>query len=190
MSASAKGALIIGASAGALEALSVLLPALPASFPLPIFVIVHIPPDKPSVLAEIFSAKCRMRAIEAEDKEPVEPGVIYFAPPNYHMLLEDKSSIALSNEDEVLFSRPSIDVAMECAADIWGSELIGIILTGANQDGAKGLRAIVQAGGKAFVQNPVEAYARAMPEAALALCPEAEVVSLNEMSAYLLSMSA
>ena len=127
MSAPAKGALIIGASAGALEALSVLLPALPASFPLPIFVIVHVPPDKPSVLAEIFSAKCRMRAIEAEDKE---------------------------------------------------------------QDGAKALRAIVQAGGKAFVQNPVEAYARAMPEAALALCPEAEVVSLNEMSAYLLSMSA
>src|SRR5690606_4487014 len=117
MTGASKGAVIIGASAGALEALSVLLPPLPAEFPLPIFVVVHVPADKPSVLAEIFDAECNLRAIEAEDKETVMPGVIYFAPPNYHMLLEDTQSIALSNEAEGLFSRPSIDVALESAAD-------------------------------------------------------------------------
>ena len=189
MTVPARRAVVIGASAGALEALSVLLPALPATFPLPIFVVVHVPADKPSVLADIFSAKCRLRAIEAEDKEPVEPGVIYFAPPDYHMLLEDKLTIALSNEEAVLFSRPSIDVTLESAADVWGDGLIGIILTGANQDGARGLKAIGQAGGTTIVQKPDTAYARAMPEAATALCPQAQVMTLADMSAYLWSIS-
>ncbi|WP_304638948.1 chemotaxis protein CheB [Pseudomonas sp.] len=189
MTRPAKGAVIIGASAGALEALSVLLPALPADFPLPIFVIVHLPADKPSVLADIFDAKCALRAIEAEDKEPVQPGVIYFAPPNYHLLLEDRLSIALSSEDEVLFSRPSIDVAMESAADVWGNALIGVILTGANHDGARGLRSIHDAGGTAIVQPPDEAYASAMPEAALKLCPDARIISLADIPAYLESIA-
>ncbi|QJD59499.1 chemotaxis protein CheB [Pseudomonas sp. gcc21] len=189
MTGASKGAVIIGASAGALEALSVLLPPLPAAFPLPIFVVVHVPSDKPSVLADIFDAKCNLRAIEAEDKEPVMPGVIYFAPPNYHMLLEDRQSIALSNEEEVLFSRPSIDVALESAADVWGDQLIGIILTGANQDGARGLQAISAAGGTAIVQSPERAYARAMPEAAIAACPQAQVMSLPDIAAYLSRIS-
>ena len=189
MTGTAKGAVIIGASAGALEALSLILPTLPADFPLPIFVVVHVPPHKPSVLADIFNGKCRLRAIEVEDKEPVEPGVIYFAPPNYHMLFEDHSSIALSNEDEVLFSRPSIDVAFESAAEVWGAELIGIILTGANQDGARGLQAISKAGGTIIVQNPEDAYAKAMPETAIAFSPQAQILSLADISAYLLSVA-
>jgi two-component system, chemotaxis family, protein-glutamate methylesterase/glutaminase len=172
------GAVIIGASAGALEALSILLPTLPTGYPLPIFVVVHVPPNKPSVLADIFSAKCQLRVIEAEDKEPIEPGVIYFAPPNYHMLFEDRQTIALSNEEEVRFSRPSIDVALESAADVWGDELIGIILTGANQDGARGLKAISDAGGMVIVQDPQDAFADAMPEAAIAACPQAQIMSL------------
>lgn len=188
MTSPARGAVIIGASAGALEALSLLLPTLPAGFPLPIFVVVHVPPDKDSVLADIFDAKCNLRAIEVEDKEPVQAGVIYFAPPNYHMLLEDRTTIVLSNEEEVLFSRPSIDVAMESAAEVWGGELTGILLTGANRDGAQGLQAISQAGGTVIVQSPDEAYAKAMPEAALALTPGARVMDLAEMSAYLMSI--
>lgn len=189
MTASAKRAVMIGASAGALEALSLLLPTLPADFPLPVFVIVHVPADKPSVLAEIFSAKCRVRVIEAEDKEPVEPGIVYFAPPGYHMLLEDKSTIALSNEDAVLFSRPSIDVSLESAADVWAEDLIGIILTGANQDGAKGLQLVSNAGGTVIVQNPDGAYARAMPDAAIASCAQAQIMSLADISAYLTSVA-
>ncbi|WP_150305386.1 chemotaxis protein CheB [Pseudomonas saliphila] len=189
MTGVSRGAVIIGASAGALEALSVLLPPLPATFPLPIFVVVHVPSDQPSVLADIFDPKCKLHAIEAEDKEPIVPGVIYFAPPDYHMLLEDKQTIALSNEEAVLFSRPSIDVTLESAADVWGEQLIGIILTGANQDGARGLQAISAAGGMAIVQSPVGAYASAMPEAAIAACPQAQVMSLNDISTYLSSIS-
>ena len=188
MSGQPRSAVIIGASAGALEALSSLLPTLPADFPLPIFVVVHVPPGKRSVLAEIFNAKCRLRVIEAEDKEPIEPGVIYFAPPNYHMLFEDPTSIALSGDDEVLFSRPSIDVAFESAAEVWGAGLIGIVLTGANQDGAKGLQVIFNAGGRVIVQNPEDAYAAAMPEAAIVQCPQAEVLSVAHISAYLASI--
>ena len=186
---SSQGAVIIGASAGALEALSLILPALPADFARPIYVIVHVPPDKHSMLAEIFAAKCHLQAIEVSDKEPVSPGVIYFAPPNYHMLIEDETHIALSNEEEVLFSRPSIDVSFESAAEIWGSRLTGIILTGANHDGAAGLKAIAAAGGTTIVQDPVTAYAKAMPEAAVAACPQARVLSLPDISSVLQGIS-
>lgn len=185
MSDEAKGAVIIGASAGALEALTVILPSLPSSYPFPIFVVVHLPPKKRSVLAEIFGRKCQLRSIEAEDKEPVEAGTIYFAPPDYHLLLEGRGHISLSNEEEVLFSRPSIDVAFESAAEAWGHRLTAIILTGANNDGAQGLSAVVRAGGAAIVQEPIGAYAQAMPEAAIRACPNAQVMTLSEISTFL-----
>lgn len=178
-------AVMIGASAGAVEALSVILPALPADYPRPVIIIVHVPPDRPSVLAEIFDAKCRMTAIEAEDKEPIRPGIIHFAPPDYHLLIERDGTIALSNEELVLFSRPSIDVAFESAADAWGESVIAIVLSGANQDGARGLRAIADAGGTVLVQEPSTAYAAAMPEAAIRLCPEARILPLEEIAAFL-----
>ncbi|KAA0969652.1 chemotaxis protein CheB [Aureimonas fodinaquatilis] len=180
-----EGAVIIGASAGALEALSAILSPLPATFRYPIFVIVHLPPNKRSVLAAIFDLKCQLRAIEAEDKEPVEAGTIYFAPPDYHLLLEGRAHLALSSEEEVLFSRPSIDVAIESAADAWGSQLIAIILTGANHDGARGLSAVVHAGGTAIIQDPSEAFAQAMPEAAIRACPSAKILTLSKISTYL-----
>ena len=178
-------AVVIGASAGALEALSVILPALPAAFALPIFVVVHVPPDKDSLLAELFQAKCRIKACEAEDKEPVNGGTAYFAPADYHLLVEPDKTLSLSNDEPVLYSRPSVDVLFESAADAYGPGLIGIVLTGANHDGARGLGAIVQAGGSAIVQSPQGAYAAAKPEAAIAECPTARVMSLQEISLYL-----
>ncbi len=189
MSGGHSGAVIIGASAGALDALSLILPRLGPDFPLPIVVVVHIPPDRRSVLAAIFDAKCRLRAVEAEDKEPLEAGVIYFAPPDYHLLIEDRDTIALSNEDQVLFSRPSIDVAFESAAEVWGDGLIGIVLTGANQDGALGLKAIAAAGGTAIVQEPREAYSRAMPEAAIDACPDALILKVDGIISFLQGVS-
>ncbi len=189
MSGGHSGAVIIGASAGALGALSLILPRLGPDFPLPIVVVVHIPPDRRSVLAAIFDAKCRLRAVEAEDKEPLEAGVIYFAPPDYHLLIEDRDTIALSNEDQVLFSRPSIDVAFESAAEVWGDGLIGIVLTGANQDGALGLKAIAAAGGTAIVQDPREAYSRAMPEAAIDACPDALILKIDGIISFLQGVS-
>jgi two-component system chemotaxis response regulator CheB len=178
-------AVVIGASAGALEALSLILPGLPAEFSLPVMIVVHIPPDRKSVLAELFAAKCRVKVLEAEDKEPITSGTIYFAPPDYHLLVEADKTLALSSDEPVLFSRPSIDVLFESAADAYGPSLIAIILTGANQDGAKGLSAVVEAGGRAVVQIPEAAFASAMPEAAIALCPGAHIMSLDAIATFL-----
>lgn len=178
-------AIVIGASAGALEALSTILPSLPTDYPLPIFVVVHIPPDKKSILAELFKAKCRMNVVEVEDKEPIFPGTIYFAPPDYHLLVENDQTLSLSSDEPVLFSRPSIDVLFESAADVYGRQLTGIILTGANQDGAKGMKAIAEAGGEAIVQEPGEAFQAAMPEGAIASTPDARIMSLGSITAYL-----
>jgi len=178
-------AIVIGASAGALEALSVILPSLPAGYALPVLVVVHLPPDKTSILAELLQAKCAIRVREAEDKEPISAGTAYFAPPDYHLLVETDRSLSLSNDEPVLWSRPSVDVLFESAADAYGPGLIAIVLTGANQDGAKGLKAVAEAGGTAIVQSPTVAYAAAMPEAAIAECPDARVMSLQEIATYL-----
>jgi two-component system, chemotaxis family, protein-glutamate methylesterase/glutaminase len=183
-------AIVIGASAGALEALSSLLPGLPADYRLPILVVVHLPPDKTSLLAELLRVRCAIRVREAEDKEPIEPGVAYFAPPDYHLLVEQDKRLSLSDDEPVLFSRPSIDVLFESAADAYGDGLIGVVLTGANSDGANGLKAVVEAGGVAVVQSPGSAYAVAMPEAAIAACPNARVLPVNEIAAYLREVGA
>src|ERR1700753_543210 len=129
-------AIVIGASAGTLEALAAILPELPDRFDLPIIVVVHVPPDRRSVLAELFQAKCKIPVREADDKEPINAGTIYFAPPNYHLLTERDKSLALSDDEPVLYSRPSIDVLFESAAETYRARLIGVVLTGANQDGA------------------------------------------------------
>lgn len=178
-------AVVIGASAGAVEALSYVLPPLPADFPIPIVVVVHVPPDAKSILAEIFEPKCRMSVKEAEHSEPLTPGTVYFAPPDYHLLVEQSYHLSLSADEPVLFSRPSIDVLFDSAADAYGERLIGIVLTGANEDGAAGLRSICEAGGTAIVQDPEFAMASAMPTAALAACPGASVLVPELISEYL-----
>jgi two-component system chemotaxis response regulator CheB len=177
---------VIGASAGAVQTLSQILPALPADFPLPILIVVHVPADRSNFLAPLFQAKCRMIVQEADDKEPAKAGTIYFAPPDYHLLLEADGSLALSNEEAVQHSRPSIDVLFESAADAFGPDVIGIILTGANSDGAQGLRAIAEAGGIAIVEEPASAYADAMPLAAQKACATARTLSLEAMTRFLL----
>ncbi len=185
MTGASAQAIVIGASAGALEALSVILPTLPATFSLPIMIVVHVPPDKRSILAELFRQKCRIQVREAEDKEPVKGGTVYFAPPDYHLSVEDDKRLSLSNEEPVLFSRPSIDVLFESAADAYGPGLIAVVLTGANHDGARGAKAVADAGGTTIVQRADEAFAPAMPEAAIAASPHAQVLSLAEIAEYL-----
>ena len=180
-----KAAVVIGASAGAWDALSAILPALPQTFNLPVMVVVHLPPDRKSLLAELFAEKCSMDVAEAEDKEPILGGVIYFAPPDYHLLIESNNTLSLSSDEPVLFSRPSIDVLFESAADAYGPALTAIILTGASEDGARGLAAVIAAGGTAIVQRPEDAYAAAMPQAALARSPGARILSLAEITLWL-----
>lgn len=178
-------AVVIGASAGAVEALSRILTTLPETYPLPVMVVVHLPPDKDSIMAELFQMKCKVRVKEAEDKEILQAGTVYFAPPDYHLLVEDNKILSLSNEEVVHYSRPSIDVLFESAADAYGSDILGIVLTGANSDGAEGLRIIADRGGDVVVQDPDEAYSNPMPRAALALCPEAKTMTLEQIAEYL-----
>ncbi len=150
---------VIGASAGGVEALEVLLPALPATLRPSVFIVLHLPRERPSLLVEIFARRCARPVREADDKEPVEPGTVYFAPPDYHMLLEKNRQIALSADEPVHFSRPSIDVLFESAAEVYGERLLGVILTGANRDGAAGPLMVVSAlqrGPADFVLSPPE----------------------------------
>lgn len=188
MSAVAPQAVVIGASAGALQALSGLLPLLPADYPLPILIVVHIRPDRDCVIPQLFQSKCAIAVREAQDKEAIAPGTVYFAPPDYHLLVEQDHSLSLSSDEPLYFSRPAIDVLFETAADAYGEALVGIVLTGANQDGATGLRAIADAGGTAIVQNPQGAYATAMPEAAIEACKQAKIMTIEDISAFLLEL--
>jgi two-component system chemotaxis response regulator CheB len=147
-------AVVIGASAGGIQALSVVLPALPADLRAAVFIVLHLPRDKPSVLAEIFGRKCAVPVREAEDKESVVVGTVYFAPTNYHMLVDFGPQLSLSADDPVHHSRPSVDVLFESAAEVYKERLLGIILSGANEDGASGLAAVHDAGGVTMVQDP------------------------------------
>lgn len=181
-------AVVIGVSAGALEALSIILPSLPREYSLPVMVVVHVPPDKTSVLVDLLAEKCVVRVVEAADKEPICQGTTYFAPPGYHLLVEMDKSLSLSNDQPVHYSRPSVDVLFESAADAYGAALVAVILTGANHDGANGMKAVIHAGGRGVIEHPDHAYASAMPEAAMALCPTALVLSLEEIALYLRSI--
>lgn len=183
-------AVVMGASAGALETLSAILPELPPDYKLPVMVVVHLPPDKPSLLAELLARKCRVTVREAEDKEPIRPGTVYVSPPDYHLLVEQDGHLSLSADAPVQYSRPSIDVLLESAADAYGETLIGIVLTGANSDGASGLAAIASVGGTALVQNPKTAYAAAMPRAARAACPTASSLTPAEIVSFLLKAAS
>lgn len=172
-------AVVIGTSAGGVQALLDILPQLPADFPVPVMAVVHIPADRNNILAPLFASKCALQVKEAEDKEKAAPGVVYFAPSDYHLLVEANGDLALSSDEPVNFSRPSIDILFESAADTYGKHLLAVLMTGANDDGARGLQAIFKAGGRTFVQDPSTAYARAMPEAGLNFCPNAQVESLQ-----------
>lgn len=181
-------AVVIGASAGAVQALQAILPPLPPGYGLPILVVVHVPPDRSNVLLPLFQTKCRIAVKEAEDKERAIGSVIYFAPSDYHLLVETDGSLALSTDEPVNYSRPSIDVLFESAADAYGPGLVGVILTGANSDGSAGLKAVMDAGGVAIVEDPADAYASAMPNAALEACPSAMSMKLDAIASYLLSL--
>jgi two-component system, chemotaxis family, protein-glutamate methylesterase/glutaminase len=176
---------VMGGSSGAVEALSKILPVLPPHFTIPIVLVLHISPDHPNCLVEVLRNRCRLAVKEAEDKEPLCAGFVYVAPPNYHVLLERDRSLSLSVDDKVHFSRPSIDVLFESAAQAYGKAAAGVLLTGANEDGAHGLAAVRAAGGTTFVQDPETASIRTMPEAALRLNSQHHVVPLLEIASAL-----
>ena len=181
--ANAHCVVVIGASAGGVEALGEILPRLAGD--LSIVAVVHLPPDKPSLLTSIFSPRCSLQVKEAEDKEPISSGTIYFAPPDYHVLIEENLHLALSLDEPVHHSRPSIDVLFHSAVDALGVNAKAVLLTGANRDGAAGLAAINAAGGITIVQHPAHALAPEMPSAALSMCRPTHVLPIDAIAALI-----
>jgi two-component system chemotaxis response regulator CheB len=160
-------AVVIGGSAGGVDALVTLLPAIPAGYTLPVLCILHLPGDRESRLAELFDDRLPVPVREALDKAPVTPGTVYFAGSGYHLSIERDRTFSISCEPPVAFARPAIDVLMESAADAYGAGLAGILLTGANHDGAEGMATIHAGGGFTVVQDPQDAQVPIMPQEAL-----------------------
>ncbi len=183
-------AVVIGASAGGFEALLAVLQGLPAGFPMPICALLHLPDNHESRLAELFGYRLALQVREARDKESLAPGVLYFAPPGYHLSIEVDCSFSLSCEDRVSYARPSIDVLFMSAADAYRDRLAGILLTGANFDGAAGLAGIRLAGGLAIVQDPDSAEVSTMPEAAIRRMTPDLILPLAEINSLLRKLGA
>ena len=174
-------AVVIGASAGGVDALLQVLTGLPKGYKLPVVVVLHLPEDRQSLLSEVFGHRMAIPVREATDKQPLDEGTLYFAPAGYHLLLESDCSFSLSCDAPEFFSRPSINVLLESAADALGDGTCGILLTGANEDGARGMARIGAAGGLTVVQDPQEAQCPDMPRAALALRPPDYVLPLKDI---------
>ena len=175
----------IGCSAGGFDSLQKLLPSLPADFPVPVVVVIHLPPDKDSFLPRAFHRRAKLEVKEAEDKESLLPGFVYFAPPGYHLLVEKDGTFSLTLEDPVHFSRPSIDVLLESVAAAYGRRALGLVLSGANADGANGLELMLDAGGYGIVEDPATAAYSAMPSAAFTQAQPQQAMPIAELAKWL-----
>jgi len=182
-------AIVIGTSAGGLKALSTLLPSLPASYPWPIVVVQHLHPRQASAPAATLDRVAALTVKEGEDKEPVEPGYVYLAPPDYHLLVERGGTLALSVDPKVNYARPSIDVLFESAAHAWAPALVAVVLTGANRDGAAGSRLIHDRGGLTLAQDPQDADHPEMPRAAIDAGGIDRVLALDEIGPALAALA-
>ncbi len=181
------GLIVIGCSWGGFKALRQIFQAFPADFPVPIVVALHRLAEAEDGLDRSLQSACRLAIEDVMDKEPLLGGAVYLAPSDYHTMVEGKF-LALSTEDVVQFARPSIDVLFESAANSYGSALIAVILTGANEDGAAGLRRVKELGGYAIVQDPATAVRREMPEAALEQVRPNRVLPLEKIGPHLVAL--
>ncbi|MGI8402507.1 MAG: chemotaxis protein CheB [Gemmatimonadaceae bacterium] len=179
---------VVGTSWGGLAALSTLLHGLPGDFNLPIVVVQHRGKDSERLLTELLQDTTELMVCEIEDKEALTPGTVHLAPSNYHVLVEE-GYLSLNTDDLVRFSRPSIDVMFTSAADAYGARAIGIVLTGANEDGARGLAHIAKRGGMALVQDPKTAEIPIMPLAAIKAVPGAQKLPLDAIAPKLVEVS-
>lgn len=178
----------IGTSWGGLMAMSKLLSELPAEFPIPIVIVQHRGKDSDRLLSQLLQDATPLTVCEIEDKDLLEPGKVHIAPADYHVMVE-RGYLSLTVEEPVRYSRPSIDVMFTSAGDAYGKEAIGIVLTGANEDGSRGLAHIVKRGGKALIQSPKTAEIPIMPEAAVRAVPTAEVLPIPQLSKRLVELS-
>lgn len=181
-------AVVMGASAGGFEALRIILTMIKPDFPMPILIVQHISSDSDNYMVSNLNKLCKISVKEAVEREKILPGLVYIAPPNYHLLVEKDETISLTVDPKVNYSRPSIDVLFESAADVYEDDLIGIVLTGANSDGSNGLKKIKAAGGMTIVQDPRTAYADTMPKASIRKTEVDHILMLDEIGILLNDM--
>ena len=182
-------AVVIGASAGGLSALQNICRYLDKTFSKPIVIVQHIHAHSDDFMAWHLNSISPLQVKEAEDKEKLEKGIIYVAPANYHIMIDDNKTISLTTDERVNYSRPSIDVLFESASDVFQDQLVGIILTGANGDGTAGMNSIKQSGGITVVQDPQTAEVRTMPESVLKQVPIDQVLPLEKIAQFLNSLN-
>lgn len=178
----------LGTSWGGLAAMRTLLRALPAGFPVPLVVVQHRGKESERLLSRLLQDVTDLKVSEIEDKDALTPGTVHVAPANYHVMVES-GYLSLTTDEPVRFSRPSIDVTFISAGDSYGSAAIGVVLTGANEDGSRGLAHIVKRGGRALIQDPNTAEIRIMPEAAIRAVPMAEILPLNRLPPRLIELA-
>ncbi len=176
---------IIGGSAGSLQALLQILPFIENPISFAIVIVVHRKQSDEQTLEALLALKSQIKVREVEDKVKLEPGFIYIAPSNYHLLFEKNETLSLDTSEKINYSRPSIDVSFESAAEIYGNHLIGILLSGSNSDGTIGLRAIQAAGGINVVQNPLSADMPFMPNNAILHTTPDFILSTDEILQFI-----
>jgi len=183
-----KRVVLIGGSAGSLEIILNIVAMIPATSSFIYIIVVHRKYSSDSVLEDLLSSKTKLRVKEIEDKESIVPGTIYIAPADYHLLIENEYTFSLDASEKIYFSRPSIDVSFESASDIFKDALIAVLLSGANADGAKGMKMVELSGGLVIVQDPATADVSYMPEQALKLLDNPVIVPAQQLPEYLSSM--
>ena len=178
-------ALIIGGSAGSLDVLLKVLPGLDAHLPFPIIMVLHRKPGKDNLLTDLLAHKTKLLVKELEEKEKMKPATVYITPPNYHLLIEKDKTFSLDASEKVNFSRPSIDVTFESAAEVFQDQLVCLLLSGSNNDGTYGLQKVKENGGRTLIQDPASAVVPHMPEYALKNAIIDKVLNIEEMAAYI-----
>jgi len=181
-------AIVIGVSSGGMTALKFIFSALPAAFSLPIIIVQHINAHSDNEWIKLLNNKSQLTIKEADEKEKIENGNVYIAPANYHLLIELDKTFSLTIDEHVNFARPSIDVLFESAAEAYTNKLIGIVLTGSNNDGAKGIKRIKELGGMAIIQDPKTAESSTMPESAIAAVQPDYILSLEKIVQLLIKL--
>ena len=181
-------AIVIGVSSGGMSALKILSSSLPMHFNIPIIIVQHLSAHSDGHWIKLLNEKSQLNIKEADEKDTIEKGYIYIAPPNYHLLIEKDKTFSLTIDERVNFARPSIDVLFESAAEAYTNKLIGIVLTGSNSDGTKGIKRIKDCGGLAIIQDPKTAESEYMPKSAIAAIVSDYILPLEDIIELLIQL--
>src|ERR1035437_378967 len=181
-------AIVIGVSSGGMNAMQIMFSLLPKDFNTPIIIVQHVSPHSDNQWIKLLNEKSNLHIKEADEKEKIEKGNVYIAPPNYHLLIEKNKTFSLTIDERVNFARPSIDVLFESAAEAYKNKLIGIVLTGSNNDGTNGIKRIKECGGLTIIQDPETAESSSMPASAIAINQPDYILSFEEIRALLIKL--